>query len=47
MDMGMNGSVDYDELMAVFYVIKKPSDPFNGLFEILAQKLKALEFDIE
>jgi hypothetical protein len=47
LDIGGNGSVDYDELMIFYFEVKKPSDPFDGLFEILTRKLQAIELDIE
>lgn len=46
MDIGGNGSIDYDELMVIYLEIKKPTDSFDGLFEILTRKLMALELDI-
>jgi len=39
MDIGENGSIDYDELMVVYLEIKRPNDTFDGLFEILTRKL--------
>lgn len=33
--------------MVFFFEFKSPNDPYDGLFEILARKLQALEISIQ
>lgn len=39
LDIGSNGSIDYDELMIYYMIVKSETEPFDGLLKILARKL--------